>query len=160
MKKILCVLLAILLIPTTLAFVGCVKQKEPTQTAYEQLGETEKKVYDIALDFSYDFKNPSSFRILSGTYEEKEDSFSLSIRIQAENGYGASGSSYYQLLGSLSTMKAVVKIDLEKGETTTGEKNLNEYAILLGLLKAKYTNDFDYSAVNNALKEYWEKQGI
>ncbi len=145
MKKILCVLLAILLIPTALAFVGC-----GNQSAYDKLGEKEKRVFDVVLEFSYDFKNPSSVKVVSGDFEE-EVNFTACFRIQAQNGFGSTTSGYYMIIGNKSGIDSY--IDLE-------DDSLPSASYIYGMQRALTTDNFDYSAVNNALNEYWEKQGI
>ncbi len=164
MKKLLCILLAILLIPTTLAFVGCDKESE---SAYEKLGETEKKVYTLTLNFSYSFKNPSSVKIISGHFYnsaeyfgEESGYYELCFRLQAQNGFEATNTHRYYLMGNIETLKNNFIIDLEDGSFVGEDYKLGEERLLEYQLKSLKTDDFDYSAVNNALKEYWEKQGI
>lgn len=151
MKKLLCILLTILLIPTTFAFVGC-------GTAYNKLGEKEKKIYDIIIDFSYDFKNPSSVRIVSGYYDEivldDENCYVLYCKISAENSYGATTTSAYQIEGLIGSSPNKTK-NIDEPEYQY-EPWLTSWNFVTGL--SKHTDDFDISAVNKALKEYWEKK--
>lgn len=91
------------------AFVGCGDKNEFT--------DREQAIYQLVLDASYKFKNPSAVRIVSGKAEyipitdenrnEKEYSelelergyfISANLRLSSTNGYGATTTDYWHII--------------------------------------------------------------
>lgn len=135
MKKILSIVLCIVCLLGTISFAGC-----------NNLSVEEKKLYELILDVSYEFKNPQSVRVVSGTcnyYPDVDENYiSAYLRLSAKNGFGAETSGYY-FCGHDSEDGKVFCYDLESYGTSYDIKKCNE------------REDFDIKKINNALDKYW-----
>lgn len=66
------------------------------------LGREEKYTYDLIIENAFDFKNPKSIEVISGTAEwddEDEEPYAF-VCITSTNGYGAEIAGYYLLMPS------------------------------------------------------------
>lgn len=133
MKKFLSVCLFLIL----LIFPACNKEKDS-----DSLSGTDLATYELVLDVSYQFKNPSSVRVLSGRmfYSDEHMHWSGWLALSAKNSYGARTTGYYfvsYLDGE------VFALDLE------------EYGTSSDLNKAKDSPNFDIDKVNLELGNKW-----
>lgn len=171
MKKFgkLFILLISILLCCTVLFVGC-EQKEESIT--ETFTPQEEVIYEILIEKSYDFKDPTSVRIISGTliYSNPENGadlgetkgsylrYSLGLfRIMATNSFGVK-----------ITESFMVKVELGEVTTFLGmESYLDEIEDLLSPFYLKLflaaiddakevDPDINYEAINIALAQYWE----
>lgn len=118
-------------------------------TAYDLLEEKERNVFHMMVDFSYYMKNPSSARILSGVFDgEYKDGeyFNAALCVLGTNSFGATVRGYYSINGLGGEIDYYYDL---KDPMFSGMPGM-------GISDAMKTNDFDYSAVNDALEEYWE----
>lgn len=139
-------------------------ENQPQKSAYEQLNDIEKEIFDIFVKASTSLNNPSSarmyeiysFKTLYTTSEQfmQEKDLALYIKISAQNTLG-------------STITRTIKLHLRS--------TAQEYSVI-----ADYTEYFDNpnkppfasyddlvsfnlaspSKINKALKEHWEDFGI
>lgn len=138
----------------------------------EKLDEREQAIYQLVLDASYKFKNPSSVRVVSGKvyfYEIKEEykenttysDLELErgyyirgyLRLSATNGWGATTSGYYDIgydkKGKLEMEDIEESMKLWKDDVflySTYKKYYEECQML---------NDFDIDKVNSLLDKKW-----
>jgi hypothetical protein len=98
------------------------------------LSGNDKIVYDLILEASHDFKDPSSVRIISGSLSVDKDGgwFILS----AKNSYGARDTGNY-FIGYID------------GEVFVLEQDTATYL-------HRKTSEFNIDKVNNALEKYWK----
>lgn len=118
-------------------------------TAYDLLEEKERNVFHMMVDFSYYMKNPSSARILSGVFDgEYKDGeyFNAALCVLGTNSFGATVRGYYSINGLGGEIDYYYDL---KDPMFSGMPGM-------GISDAMKTDDFDYSAVNDALEEYWE----
>lgn len=134
MKKILSVTLSFLCLLGTINMYGC-----------NNFSQREEKLYNLILDVSYEFKNPKSVRIISGTCEyfpDIDDSIYAFLRISAKNGFNAETDGYYFCW--YNDEGKVCCADLGKVGTATQIQKCNE------------RDDFDIKKINTALDNYWK----
>ena len=98
--------------------------------------------YNLVSEVSYEFKNPSSVRLVSGTvfYDEEESEWCGWFALSATNGFGARTVGYYfvsYLDGD------VFALDLEDNGTDASIKY------------AKTKDELDIEKINNALDKKW-----
>lgn len=99
--------------------------------------------YELISEVAYEFKNPSSVRIISGSvyYDEEENEYSGWFALSATNGYGATTVGYYfvsYLDGE------IFALDLE--EVDSGSVSL-----------AKERDELNVDRINKALDKKWGK---
>ncbi len=146
-KRLPKLILWVLLISLVVAIVAVVA-RDPFH--FYTLPEKEQKCYELMLDVSREFKNPSSVRIISGEFNfypnTDPDYCSACLKLSASNGYGAITSGYY-FVGYEDNGNLFI-YDLEY----YGE--YDEY--INSLIEECYeTNSFDVKKVNSALAKYW-----
>lgn len=134
-KKISKILFLFLICLTVL--IGCDKKEK------DSLSLNDNAAYTLIVEVSYEFKNPSSVRVLSGSlyYDEDKSQWSGWFALSATNSYGARTTGYYfvsHLDGE------IFALDLEEHGTGSDIK------------KCKETEDFNADQVNEKLKERWE----
>ena len=78
----------------------------------------DKIAYDIVVNASSQFKDPSSVRLVSGTLNEDQDY--LFCGINAKNGFGARGTSYYSI-----SLKGTIIEEENPGSLYTARDDLN-----------------------------------
>ncbi len=134
MKKILSIVLCVVCLLGTISFGGC-----------NNLSKEEEKLYKLILDVSYEFKNPQSVKVVSGTcnyYPDVDENYiSAYLRLSAKNGFGAETSGYY-FCGYNDNGKAFL-FDLEVYDNSDGIQKCTE------------REDFDIKKINDALDNYW-----
>lgn len=120
----------------------------PVVISSNKLGKKEQACYEIMLTESYQFKNPKSVRIISGTvsYFENNDTTYCFLRLSAENGFGATVTDNY-FCGKGNDGMFIYSLDDYKTSMPSW------YSSKLTLCYE--TDDFDISAVNKALDKYW-----
>ena len=113
-------------------------------TAYEQLSEKERAVYEAILSISYQFKNPSSVRVVSGggIVTTGDGAGSGFYRLSATNSFGATTTDYYVI--AVTPSQSIVQ-------------SISSYATSEEIAKCLITDEFDIVKVNNALNEKWSK---
>ncbi|MBQ9806282.1 MAG: hypothetical protein IJW49_07240 [Clostridia bacterium] len=117
------------------------------------LPEREQKCYELMLDVCPEFKNPSSVRIVSGTFnyypDVDSDYCSAYLRLSATNGFGATTTGYYFVGYGMDGGELFI-FDLED----FGQ----DYEYFdSSIEQCKKTNDFDIERVNRELDQYWNK---
>lgn len=168
MKKRLSVFLVGCL--TVILIIGVAILSGCNNSATSSLDEKEMATYNMLIEASLQFKDPSSVRILSGQvdyydvddyrelygedFEERYESvwsdadkergylYYAYLRISATNGFGTTTSENYFISYG------------EDGDLNIW--NLSEYPSLFGDDDCYITDDFNYAAVNAALADYWE----
>ncbi len=100
--------------------------------------------YELITEVSYEFKNPSSLRLISGTvhYDEEDKEYSGWFAISATNGFGATTVGYYfvsYLDGE------IYALDLE------------EYGTSSSISYAKERDELDVDKINKEIEKYWNK---
>lgn len=120
-------------------------------SAVSSLDDREQKCYKLVVECSYEFKNPKSVRIVSGTLNYypsvDEDYFSAYLRLSATNGYGATTTGNYFL--GYDDDGSTFCIDLDYLDENGFDQS--KY-----IQKCKVTDDFDVNKVNIALEQYWK----
>lgn len=98
--------------------------------------------YELISEVSYEFKNPSSVRVLSGCvwYDEDDKEYSGWFALSATNGWGARTTGYY-FVGYLDGK--IYALDLE------------EYGTSSSISYAKTRDQLDVDSINKALNEQW-----
>lgn len=98
--------------------------------------------YELISEVSYEFKNPSSVRILSGYvwYDEDDKEYSGWFALSATNSWGARTTGYY-FVGHLDGK--IYALDLE------------EYGSSYSISNAKTRDQLDVDSINKALNEKW-----
>lgn len=79
-------------------------------SVFDSLDPVEQEAYDIVVECSSSFKNPSSLRLIDCYYGKKDKE--LTVRAQEQNGFGANTASYYIMKKG----NQLTKIDNEVGE--------------------------------------------
>lgn len=133
------VAIIILIICLCFGLIGCDKKNSKEEICYE-----------IIIEASYQFKNPSSVRVISGTLStslSEMDFYTAYLCISATNGYGATITGYYQCTYLKSDN--IVLLDEIDDETDP-----NYYS---KLLQCKSRDDFDIDKVNKKLDKKWNK---
>lgn len=113
-----------------------------TEDKKDSLSGDNLAAYNLIIEASYDFKNPSSVRLVSGQvyFDEEELEYAGWFALSATNGFGGRDTGYYfisYLDGEQFTL------DLEENGT---ESSINF---------AKEKNALDIDSINEALAEYW-----
>lgn len=138
-KKIAITLTLVMTFALCFAFAGCGDKNSK-----------EQKCYELMIDVSYEFKNPSSVRILSGTVnyypDTSPDYLSAYLRLSATNGYGATTSGYY--FCGYSDDGSLFVYDLEEYGTDNPMYSSS-------MSKCKVLDDFDIDKVNKMLDKKW-----
>ncbi len=98
--------------------------------------------YELIVDASYDFKDPSSVRLVSGTvfYDEDDHEYSGWFALSATNGFGARTVGYY----------FVSYLD---GDAFA--LDLEEYGDSTSIKYAKTQDELNVDQINKALEEKW-----
>ena len=111
----------------------------------ENVGMTDDEVaaYELIKEGAYDFKNPSSVRLVSGSvfYDEADGEYSGWFALSATNGYGATTVGYY-FIGYLDG--EIFVLDLEE--------HGNSSSISL----AKTRDELDVDKINKKLEKAWK----
>ena len=99
--------------------------------------------YELIVEASYEFKNPSSVRLVSGTvfYDEEDHEYSGWFALSATNGYGGRTVGYY-FVGYLDG--EIFALDLEEDGTSTS------------IRYAKTRDELDVDKINKALDKKWK----
>ncbi|MBQ7347256.1 MAG: hypothetical protein IJW55_04805 [Clostridia bacterium] len=110
--------------------------------ADNSLSRDDLAAYELISEVSYDFKNPSSVRIVSGSvcYDEDEGEYSGWFALSATNGYGARTVGYY-FVGYLDG--DIFALDLEENASSTS------------IRYAKIRDELDVDKINKALDKKW-----
>lgn len=114
-----------------------------------ELNYDEQFIFDSVLKYSKNFKSPSSVRVLETNYLYDWNSV-RTIKLQADNSYGATMTNYYFLfhvsedrdVGSFS------KGDIVKRDPSEGNINLPQ------------DENIDLGKLNQAIIKYWQERGI
>lgn len=135
------ILFLLLFIGVSISLSGCLEGVN--------LNDDERLLFEIIVEDSKSFKNPSSVKILRA-YEmlENEDLNFRVIELQAENSYGAKvKSSYFAFYetGKEGLENYLMAIDEDNIDTMI---ELNEDVII------------DTAKINKAILEYWKEKGI
>lgn len=109
----------------------------------DELSKEDLAAYELIYDASYEFKSPSSVRVIAGTvyYNEKKVQWSGWFTLSAANSYGAKTVGYYYI-GYLDG--EVYTLDLEK------------YGDSSSLSFAKSQKDLNFDKINEKLAKKWE----
>lgn len=107
----------------------------------ERVSEDTRAAYDLILEGSYEFKNPSSVRVYSGHvfYDKEEDEYCGWFYLSATNGFGARTSGYY-FIGHLDGV--VFALELEDDDSS--------------VRKAQTEGELDVDWINEQLDEKWK----
>lgn len=106
----------------------------------------DKIAYDLILNASYNFKDPSSVRVVSGMVTEDAGSFVLS----ATNGFGARGTKYY-----LITEDVVLNLDDEDDIMNLLLFAGNQAKLSAAKSACEMRDQLDVKSINKALEKYW-----
>lgn len=106
----------------------------------ERVSEDTRAAYDLIVDGSYDFKDPTSVRVYSGTvyYDKELDEYSGWFYLSATNGFGARSGGYY-FIGYLDGEPFALELD-------------DDSSIRL----AKTEGELDVDWINEQLDEKWK----
>lgn len=148
------------------------------------LSDREQAIYQLVLDASYKFKNPSSVRVVSGkaTYTEITDEnindmeysdleierryfITANLRISATNGYGATTTEYYHIIYDRQGKIATDNLDdtlkdlmdaAEKADSLTKPYLLQSLQAAVDWYdECELLDDFDIDKINAALEKKW-----
>lgn len=156
--KITSLILILILLAMTTLFVACGDEKpdeKPDETlddveidtsAYGQLTDAEKEVFDVLITKFKLFKNPSSVRILAANYKPTLNRCDL--KLQATNSFGGTISENYILYYDTYT-------DADSENTTW-----KGYFEKMDFFNVWDSGDLSIPNLNKAIVEYWEKQGF
>ena len=99
--------------------------------------------YELIVEASYDFKNPSSVRLVSGTvfYDEEAKEYCGWFALSATNGYGGRTVGYY-FVGYLDG--EIFALDLEEDGDSTS------------IRYAKTRDELDVDKINKSLEKKWK----
>ena len=136
-KKILTILLGLFIIVGVLILFKYLKENS--------LSETDKQVYELVLGASYQFKNPSSVRIISGSLRNGNGVDLLAAKISLTNSYGISVKEYC-LIWELDDGGVGMQIIEYDGSQTSKE-------LIKFCNKTTYINA---NAVNKKLDKHWK----
>lgn len=157
MKKVAkAILFGIIICCLVFALSACVDNDKPTPdvpdipdepidtSAYGQLTETEKKIFDVLVKKFNQFVNPTSVRILA--VDTTDNAPLCDLKLQATNKLGGTVTAYYYLWYEEYT-------------------NANGYTFEKGLFRETNGPVYDDGSVsvgnlNKAIVEYWEEQGL
>lgn len=178
MKKLTIILTLVIIFAVGVTFFGCTDKTDDTLT------DRENAIYQLVLDVSYKFKNPSSVRIVSGKvnydttntknppYEfrdfelEKGYYINANLRLSATNGYGATTTEYYHIIynkdGKISTDD--INETMRKFMDIM-EKNPYLKPTMLPALQAavdwydecEILDDFNIDKINKFINKKWNK---
>ena len=144
MKRIAMVAIVIIF---ALSLVGC--------SGETKLAEQDELAFEYVEKASDSFKDPTSVRILSGSFDDSETPI-LYAKIMANNSYGANTTSYYLIenSGQCSEMDAeTIQYALENPEQTDQIKEGWADDLLLFFEDSA----LDYDSINDKLAEKWEQ---
>lgn len=117
----------------------------------------DKCAYELLLEASYQFKNPSSVRIVSGSFEEDLYSHGLEwlfVRISATNGFGASISGYYMIWNDSDGEFHVD--DIEEQWELSEKLGIEDELSPLQISYCNVTDQLNINAINRKLDKYWK----
>ncbi len=175
MKKIAIALILVMTLTLCLAFVGCGDKNSLT--------DREQAIYQLVLDASYKFKNPSAVRVVSGKakYEKITDEnsnnkeystlelergyfISAELRLSSTNGYGATTTDYWHIIYDRDGKISVDNInDIMKDFMNLMEQTPALKPTLLPSLQAaanwydecEIIDDFNIDKINAELEKKW-----
>lgn len=115
-------------------------------SAYGQLTDAEKEVFDVLITKFWQFVNPNSVRIIAVYYSPELNRCKL--KLQATNSFGGTTTANYMLYYDEYTF----------ADGTTYEKGyfkqMEDYSYV------EDSGDLSLLNLNKAIVEYWEKQGL
>ncbi len=124
---------------------------EPIDTsAYGQLTEHEKEIFDVLVTKLNQFVNPTSVRILGVVY--LPDINCCHLNLQATNRLGATVTQDYTLCYD----------DFSSGDYSSEKGDFRANSYIFSSIYTYKTEDDDVSVgnLNKAIVEYWEEQGL
>lgn len=138
-KKIHTILICVIYVAIILAII----LSSSINTKYGLDGD-DLAAYELIAEVSYEFKNPSSVRLVSGSvfYNEEYGEYCGWFALSATNGYGATTVGYYF-------------VDHLDGEIFA--LDLEEYGDDVSIVYAKTRDELDVNAINKALDKKWGK---
>ena len=152
MKKILALLLLVALFVLPACGGKSVEVAATKQSAIDALVELDKEFFDVFERYIPRFNDPASVRVTNVIYidTEKYGDFFLA-KVNARNGFGGiTSTDYYMSKGFFGTAEDVTRMPFDKST-----------AITLRMSQKMMSPDyFDIEAINAAVKEFLEENGL
>ena len=157
LKKFIPIFALVMALTISLSIAGC--NKEESLTAREQA------IYQLVLDASYKFKNPSSVRVVSGmvTFDEAnaENSDKEFSNFELQRGYAIDGHFRFTATNSFGATISEYYFCGYNDDGTIFAYNFDTYKNLVPTVYVKMvewaskTDDFDIDKINAALEKKW-----
>ena len=147
MKKIISIILVVMSI---LVLCACNQSQPQSVTAYEELTEDEKLIFDALIIAVYDFYNPSKVRILetAGVNDDPDVGW-VYLKVQGTNKAGG-------------TITKGMCLAVKDGTDLHGDGRNDAIGVFAEVEYYWFdsSDEINCAKINKALTEYWEEQGL
>lgn len=145
MKKISKVIIVLFISMSLICFaISCKKNNNNTDnTAYGQLTELEKNIFDVLASSLSRFNSPTEVKVVKVCDRTRDNIYYVDIKLQGKNSLGGTISKWYELNYKDYTINSYhYKVGLEESYVQTIEYSQSDY--------------ISCARLNRALTEYWE----